>query len=84
MRSWRVFAAVGTVVALVVTFYLGHALGVCWSDSAPSSYQCPGGGGGCLSGCTFWSPAFLIGPAIGLMVVTIAAIVMRSVAQQRA
>jgi hypothetical protein len=84
MRSRRVFAAVGAGIAVVTTFYLGTSLGVCWSDSAPSSYQCPGGGGGCLSGCSFWSPALLIGPAIELMVVTIAAIVVRSVAQQRA
>jgi hypothetical protein len=71
MRSWRVFAAVGVVFAIAVTFFLGNAFGFCVSDSAPSTFVCPGGGGGCLQSCYMWTPAFTVGPLIGLLVVLI-------------
>jgi hypothetical protein len=84
MRSRRVFAAVGTVIAIAVTFFLGNALGFCASESVPSTYVCPGGGGSCLLTCSFWSPAFLVGPLIGLLVALIAGFVVHEVTHRRA
>jgi mannitol-specific phosphotransferase system IIBC component len=78
MRARRWYAAVGAVsvaIALVVGVLLGNALGVCWSNSAPSGYVCPGGGGSCLSACAMWTPAFIIGAVVGLMVATIAGLI---------
>jgi hypothetical protein len=68
MRSWPVFVAAGVAVAVAVTLLLGNQLAFCASESAPSTYVCPDGGGGCLLVCSLWSPAFLIGPLTGLLV----------------
>lgn len=84
MRSRRLCAAVGTIIGLTVTFFLGNALGFCVSESVPSTYVCPGGGGSCLLSCTFWSPAFLIGPLIGLLVALIAGFVIHEVTHRPA
>jgi hypothetical protein len=84
MRWWPVFAAIGAVIALLIAAVLGTANGVCYSDSAPSSFACPGGGGSCLMHCTFWSPAWLIGPVIGALLAAIAILVLHSVTQRSA
>jgi hypothetical protein len=84
MRSWRVFAAVGVVIAIAATLFLGNALGFCVSDSAPSTYVCPGGGGSCLQSCYMWTPAFLVGPLVGLLVVLIAGFVAHPVSHRPA
>jgi len=73
MRSWTGFAAGGAVIAIAVTVLLGNALAFCVSDSAPSTYVCPGGGGSCLLVCSPWPPAFLIGPLTGLLAALLAA-----------
>ena len=84
MRSWRVLAGVGVVIAIAVTFLLGNALGFCVSDSAPSTFVCPGGGGNCLEHCYMWTPAFAFGPLVGLLVALVAGFVLHPVIFRRA
>ena len=79
MRWWRVFGAVGVVIAIAVTFFLGNAFGFCVSDSAPSTFVCPGGGGSCLQSCYLWPAAFAVGPLIGLLVALIGGFILHPV-----
>ena len=84
MRSRRVCAAVGTIIGLTVTFFLAMRSGSVSAKAVSSTYVCPGGGGSCLLSCTFWSPAFLIGPLIGLLVALIAGFVVHEVTHRPA
>ena len=82
MRWWPVVAVIGGVIALLIAAVLGTANGVCYSDSASSSFVCPGGGGSCLVHCTFWTPAWLIGAVIGALLVAVAILVLHGVSQR--
>jgi hypothetical protein len=87
MRAIRWYVAIGAAsvaIALVVSVLLGNAFGICVSESAPSSHVCPGGGGSCLLVCSLWTPAFVIGPVIGLMVATIAGLVVERLTRRPA